>query len=907
MDSTSLFLIKTKLYRPVVSGDLVHRQRLIDLLDRGSDLPLTLVTAPAGSGKTTLLCDWLAGCVCPSAWLSIDEGDGDLPVFLSYLVAAIQTVFPDACQELQALLAAPELPPPHILAAVLVNEFDSLRVQSGLASGPRFVLVLDDYHLLRSQAIDSLLIALLRHPPPALRLVLASRSDPALPLPTLRARQQMLEIRLQDLRFTGDETTAFLRQALDAPISAELAAVLGNRTEGWVTGLHLASLYLRHVHDAAALPPNLYGGDRYVMDYLVDEVLALQPERVQEFLLKTAILDRLCGSLCEAVTGLDDRVCGGQAYLEWLEDNNLFIVSLDERRWFRYHHLFQRLLRNRLEQRFSVAEIAQLHGHASAWYASHGFVEEGIEHALAAGNAAAAVGLIEAHRQEAMNQEHWAQLERWLHLMPPQLIDQQPELQLLEAWILQKQWRFVDIPPYLHRIDALLATTPLAPSHLSAMQGEVDALRSMISYYTLDGERTFALASRALQTLPMGYSAARGTAWMYYGGGLQMRGDIDAARAALHEGLKEDRFHNNAFPSRVLVALGVLSWIAADVAGLRQTAAYFLRLAEERGLPESASWARYFRGCAAYQVNDLAAAEEDFAAVVAQRYITHSFTFLQSSLGLASVHQAQGAAGKANSVAESLLAYGLDMKNTRVLADARAFQAWLALQQGRGVKAHRWAASVDRQAPLTPLTTFHVSAFSLAKILLNQDTSASRREASEFLARLGSFVASQHNTRFLIEVLALQAMLADAAGDRRAALKATAQAVDLAEPGGMMRVFVDLGPGMALLLNQYGQSHGVSGYLERVLRAFPSSPPLPSHPPQAPAHPTGLIEPLTLREQEILEMLAERLSAKEMAQRLVISDRTVKRHCANIYQKLSVNSRREAVDSAVALGILRLR
>lgn len=907
MVSSPLFLIKTKLYRPVLSGDLVRRQRLIDLLDRGSDLPLTLVTAPAGSGKTTLLCDWLAGCPCPSAWLSIDEGDGELPVFLSYLVAAIQTVFPDACQELQALLAAPVLPPQRVLEAVLINEIDSLRVPAGdAAGGPRFVLVLDDYHLLHSQAVDTLLMALLRHPPPALRLVLASRSDPALPLPTLRARQQMLEIRLQDLRFTAEETAAFLRQTLDAPVSAELAAMLGDRTEGWVTGLHLASLYLRHAPELAARPPDLQGDDRYVMDYLVDEVLARQPARVQEFLLKTAVLDRLCGSLCEAVTGLNDPVCDGQAYLEWLEDNNLFIVSLDERRWFRYHHLFQRLLRNRLEQRFSAAEIARMHDRASGWYASHGFVEEAIGHALAAGNEAVAVGLVETHRHEAMNQERWAQLERWLHLMSPQLIEQRPELQLLEAWILQKQWRFSDIPPYLGRAEALLAADSLPGSDLDALRGEVDALRSLISYYTLDGERTFALAGRALQTLPMRCSAARGTAWMYYGGGLQMMGDMEAARAGLHEGLKEDRFHNNAFPSRVLIALGVLSWMSADVAGLRQTAAYFLRLAEERGLAESAGWARYFRGCAAYQANDLAAAEEDFAAVAAQRYIAHSHTFLQSSLGLAAVYQAQGAVDKANAVVESLLAYGLDMKNTRVLADAQAFRAWLALQQGRDAEAQHWAASVDHKTALTPMTTFHVPAFSLAKVLLNQDTPAGRREASEFLAGLRAVVEHQQVTRFLIEALALQALLADAGGDQLAARQAVAQAVALARPGGMIRVFVDLGPRMARLLNQHARDAGASPYVDQVLRAFPSSPSVLalSQPPRSPARPPALIEPLTVREQEILELLAQRFSAKEIAQRLVISQQTAKRHTANIYQKLGVNSRQQAIRKGLDLGLL---
>ncbi len=279
---------------------------------------------------------------------------------------------------------------------------------------------------------------------------------------------------------------------------------------------------------------------------------------------------------------------------------------------------------------------------------------------------------------------------------------------------------------------------------------------------------------------------------------------------------------------------------------------------------------------------------------------------MQSSLGLAAVYQARGAADKADAVIESLLAYGLDMNNTRVLADARAFRAWLALQQGRVSEALRWAASVDHQGPLTPMTTFHVPAFSLAKVLLNQGTPAGRREASELLARLGNLVEGQHATLFLIEVLALQAMLADAEGDEPAAQQAVTQAVTLAEPGGMIRVFVDLGPSMARLLSQHARDADTSPYIDQVLQAFPSSPSVLalSQPRRSPARPPALIEPLTAREQEILELLAHRLSAKEIAQRLIISDRTVKRHCANIYQKLGVNSRRDAVHAAMALGVL---
>ncbi|HRI57516.1 MAG TPA: hypothetical protein PK170_10515, partial [Anaerolineae bacterium] len=651
-------------------------------------------------------------------------------VFLSYFVAAIQTAIPGACASVQAMLQAAELPPQHVLAAALSNEIDSLRAEAALAAGQRLVLALDDYHLLHSQAVNELLIALLRHPSPALRLILTSRSDPALPLPALRARGQLLEIRYQQLRFDEGESAAYLSQVLAVPPSAETTAALVQRTEGWITALHLASLYARHTPNPDDLLSSAQIGDRHAMDYLVDEVLALLPAGIQDFLLQTAILDRLCGPLVEAVASVEDPVCNGRAYLEWLERANLFIFVLDGQ-WYRYHHLFQHLLQNRLHEQRSRPQIAELHRRASAWFASHGLEEEAIEHALAAGDEAAAAQIVEARRHAAMNQEQWQQLERWLHLMPVRLINERAQLLLLEAWILQKQWRMTEIAPILDHIDALVSADPTSEMDSAPLRAEIDALRSLASYYRLDRASTFTFASRALEHLPMSYSFVRGLAWMYYAGG---QGDMAGVSAALYDGLQEDRFHRNAFPARVLSALCIQQWMMADLAGLNQAATRYLKIAAERNLTESIWWARYFRGCAAYQAGDMAAAEHDFAAVVEQRYVAHSQPFTQSAYGLASVWQAQGAGEAALALIESVLAYGMEIDNAQVQTDAQAFQAWLALSQGRQAAALRWAVAVDLDAPLIPMTTFHVAFISLAKVLLSDQSPASQEKAAHLLA-----------------------------------------------------------------------------------------------------------------------------------------------------------------------------
>lgn len=908
LDTASLKLITTKLHRPAVGAGLIRRARLSDLLDRAHIVPLTLISAPAGSGKTTLLSDWLSTYPYPSAWVSLDEDDSVLPAFLDYFIGAIRTIFPGACEKTLRIVHASEQPPAHVLTGQLINELENLPENAALGTERHFVLVLDDYHLVAGQAVNELLIALLRHPPQTLHLVLATRSDPALPLANLRARGQLLEIRRHDLRFTPQETAAFLDHTVGLPVDQEVAALLASKMEGWITGLYLVALNLRQAPDPKAFLLDLSSSDRYVMDYLLDEVLARQSPIIQDYLLKTSILDGLNEDLCAAVTGLGAPAHAEQTYLEQIEHANLFVVALDNRRqWYRYHHLFQQFLRFRLARWASPAQIADLHLRASAWYGSHGFVEDAITHALAAGDEKAVVEVIEAHRHAAMNQERWSQLEQWLRLLPRQLLDKHPELLLLQAWILQKQWRMAEIGPYLDRIETLMASQLPPDQGRAAQRAEVDALRSLVCYYRLDGENTFAFARRALQTLPMSYSSVRGLAYMYCGGGLQALGDIEGAQRVLQDGLEEDIEHGNAFPSRILIALCMVHLTRGDMRGVNQTAAYLLKLATARNLAESIYWAHYFQGCAAYLVNDLAAAGEHFAAVVPQRYLAHSLPYSQSAFGLAAVYVAQGDTERARALADTVVAYGLEMNNMRVLTDAQAFQAWLALRQGRSVEARHWTEATDGKLPLLPMTTFHAAIMTLAKILTLSGDPTSLRKASEVLRRVSQYTESQRVTRFMIEVRALQAIVNDAWGQTVAARLALDEALALAEPGGLVRIFVDLGPKMARLLARLGNDSEYSRFIERILHAFPAV----EVPDRLPAQRTAsfsnqpaLIEPLTNRELEVLALLAQRLSAKEIAQRLVISDRTAKRHTANIYQKLGVNSRREAVETASALGVL---
>ena len=891
----------TKLSPPRTAGDLVRRARVRELLDRSLEHSLTLVCAPAGYGKTTLLSDWLADSGHPYVWLSLDESDNDLVVFLSYFVTAIRTVYTQACTNTLGLLAAPELPPPTRLANALANDLEALPCQPGPADGRCCILVLDDYHIVHNEAISALLGEIWRYPPRTMHLILSTRLDPNFPLDVLRARGEVSEIRMRELRFTREEVAVFMKQATGLPLDEPAVTLLAERTEGWAAGLRLAALTLTTHDDIHGHLAELPADNRYVMDYLMGEVLSHIPVATQEFLLKTSILDRLSGPLCDAVTGVAEPQRRGQDYLEWLAHAGLFTWSVDpQQQWYHCHHLFRRLLRIQLEQRHGPAEIALLHIRASAWLGGKGFVDEAMEHSLTAGDMAEAIRLVETHRHAAMNQERWLDLQRWLNRLPRQVIDEHPELVLAEAWLLHHRAALVDVSACLARAGVLMQQTPLADEARLGLQGEIDALTSQLVYWTADTERTLTLAQRALVETPIEHSYVRSIAWMFFGGALALRGDLGDAIAAVHEGLREDRFHSNTYAPRLLLTLCLIYWMAADLPQVLQTADHLLELARERNLAESVDWAQYFRGCTHYQQNDLETAARNFAAVVSEHRAAHGVLLPQSTFGLASTHQAQGLVEPARDDAATVAKYALEMNNPAMLATARAFEAHLALLQRREGVAARWVTQADRNIRTAPMPLFYVPNFTLVEILLAQGTPASLEEAARLLARLHEVVQATHNTRFLIEALALQALLYDARHERSAALDALTQAVALAEPGGVIRVFVDLGPRMAALLHQLtAQRVGPTDFVARLLAAFPAT----LNPAAAP-HQPGLIEPLSERELEVLALLAQRLTNKEIARALNISPMTVKRHSSNIYQKLLVGGRREAVAKAAALGLV---
>ncbi len=664
--------------------------------------------------------------------------------------------------------------------------------------GRDFILALDDYHTIREQPIHELLSLLVQYPPQGMHLVIATRQDPDLPLTLLRARNQIAEIRGQDLRFSVSEIAAFVERALGVFLADDALTVLADKTEGWAAGLRFATLALRYGGDIDGHLAGLHAENRYVIDYLMREVLAQMPPAMKRFLLKTSILDQVCSPLGEALIGSDDPECQPQEFLAWLEQANMFTVALDAHgEWYRYHHLFQELLRDQLARQASAAEIATLHARASAWYARQGSLEKALQHALPGHDVAAAARLVAGQRHALMNTEQWRLLERLLRMFPADVIACDPDLLLLKAGVVTTTGG--DATPaadLLNQVESLLAQAQAQPEHAVHLRGEIDAQRSMIACAVdTDPASAIVFARRALATTPRPWYFVRSVAWIYLAVALQATGQLEEAYAALAEGEPEDIAPNGAVFCRIAGARGFVEWMAGDLPAMAQGAAQLQAVAATHHRHETLAWAHYLSSVAAYERNDLTGAEAHVEALDRLRFLALPFAYLQSVFIDALIQQARGQPDSARQKLDRAFAFLQETRNQALVPLVQAFQADLAVRQGDLGAARHWATTIGPFLPLSLMSYFYAPQLALPKILLAQDTPASREQAAALLSRLHAFVTATHNTRVTIEVLALQALLHDAQREERAALARLHQAVALAEPGGFIRLFVDLGHG----------------------------------------------------------------------------------------------------------------
>jgi LuxR family maltose regulon positive regulatory protein len=897
---------RAKLLRPEIGRGVVARPRLHERLDEGLGKPLTLVSGPAGCGKTTLLCDWLVSVELPVAWLSLDEGDSDLTSFVEHLVGAVQSVASAAGQSTLGLLRMADAPSAADLATELGDELLSIT--------DHIVVVLDDYHAVDDTEVDEFLTALLRYPPPRLHLVLASRVDPFLPLVRLRARGMLAEVRSMDLRFTTDETRVLLRNVTNDEPDEAIIDLLQERTEGWVAGLRLATLALRDGGDLSALA----GAESSMQAFLADEMVSEQPEDVQRFLLRTAVPERLCADLCDALLDADRPAMASQSMLEHLERAGLFVIPLGEdRHWYRYHHLFRDLLLRRLVQTEGEAELRRLHGMAGAWLADNDLVADAIPHALAAGEPFAAVGLVERHVQRALAVRRWPAVERWLSLLPPEQVQGRVDLLLARAWVQRFRGQFDAMASTLDRVESMLDRhdEKAAPA-VEQWRAEAAFMRlAFLTNYDMMTQTMLEAATHAVKVIPWESHAAAATALIFVGGVQQMVGHQDDAISVLTGALAEAAGRSDPFALHYAQCayLGLIAvWRGAgDLARCRRAAEDLLELATAHELGWGISAAHTYLGAIAYEQNHLESAIDHLSAVIDEPEASGAF-LTNTFLKLALAQEMAGRRTEADATVNRYLDRLIATDATTVIPTVRSFQARLALTRGDMASAFRWLRTSRMPGPGGAVHDFEIPLLTRAKILLAEGAPESLAEADAALDVLLRHADAVHSMRLTIPVLAHKALAQQAQEMPDAALATIADALALAEPRGYFRTFVDLGAPMATLLAQYLQRPDPAPLAAQLIGAIQS--PATANPTTLPAirvvedaadpADVPLVERLTERELEVLDGLAKRLSNKEIAEELAISPHTIKRHTTSIYGKLGVSGRRQAIRRAIAAGLL---
>jgi ATP/maltotriose-dependent transcriptional regulator MalT len=870
------------------------------------------VCAPAGFGKTSLLADWTRRGGRPVAWLALDSGDNDPARFWRHVVAALDRARPGIAEQVAPLLGPPALASFEGLVTALINQ---------LATRPdQVLLVLDDYHLVEAQVVHASVGFLLEHRPSGLRLVLASRADPPLPLARLRARGQLGELRDADLRFTAEEAAALLRAVVGPDLPDAAVAVLAARTEGWVAGLQLAGLSLRGQADVAGFVASFSGSHRFVLDYLAEEVLERQPEQLRTFLLETSVLERLSGGLCDAVTGRTD----GQAMLEAIERANLFLVPLDAvRGWWRYHQLFADLLRARLLQE-RPERVQELHRNAAAWSEAHGLVDDAVRHALGAGDAAWAARLLERYADELLLRGEGATVARWLTALPAELVGSRPRLLLARARLALLGGRVEGVDELLdaaERAFAEAADEPFEPSAgraaslLANVPATVALDRAYLAELRGDAERALALASRALAELGEDEWMLRSNASGYLALAEWLAGRPAVAERRLSSTIVQWlRAGQRQLAVRGWHHLGQVQRAQGRLDAALGTYWQVLEVAAPPGQPALPGAGMAYVGMAevAYQRSELDDALDQVTEGIARcRQLVYTPPLATGLATLAWIRQAQGDPAGALDAIEQAEGVAATSGVASLLNPVPALRARLLLAQGDLAAAARWTQERGLGADDQPSYPHEPEYLVLARVLLAQGRPD---QALGLLQRLHASATAQRRLGSLIELQALRALALAASGDEPGALAALAEALTPACPQGYVRVFADEGAPMGALLGrlvaaQRTQQPAARGVpldcLGRLLRAFDATRAVAHAGRGAAAAVPGLIEQLTERELQVLGLLAAGRSNQGIAQELVVSLDTVKKHVSHVLDKLGVANRTEAVARARELGLIR--
>jgi LuxR family maltose regulon positive regulatory protein len=912
-------LIRTKLRIPFTRPGVVPRPRLQARMMEGLRGPLTLIIAPAGYGKTTLVASCVARAGMPVAWLSLDKNDNEAGRFPGYLIASLQKADRAIGGEAAQLLAAVQPAPPDAVLTSVINDLE--------VSARDIALVLDDYQFISSPMVHEAMTFLVEHCPGALHLVIAARSDPPLPLARLRARGQTVELRAGDLGFTEPEAAEFLNDVMELGLDAGSVAALAERTEGWIAGLQMAALSMRGRRDVGEFIAGFSGTHRYILDYLLEEVLAGQSAEIQHFLLCTSILERLSAPLCDALLGGEEDAQGGRversmraapllpdrsaAMLEYLERANLFLVPLDDERvWYRYHHLFADLLRTQLQRSLGVRGVAPLHVRAADWLAQHGSILEAIDHASAASDEARVERLIERNYMELVSRGEQAGMRYWTGKLSKERVYARPWLCIYEAYSHSWFGELDEADRLLEQAEKHLRSGVATPDARS-MQGLLSYVKSRVTAMRGDIPRAIEYCLAARETVPPDNLALQLDTRITLGYEYFLAGDYANASPILDEtirsGVAAGAVINTVAASCVLARLYAVQGQLRESSNTYQVAA--------QSIPEAGGQHLGSRALIEVGMADVLCEWNDLGAALA--HIERGLALLPfwgkaddwalAYVTLARVHLAQANGSEAQDAIDKALRA---IRTSGVFSEARlaveVAQVRLWLAQGDRQAANRWAASQGEHSSPGDRLEFDLELAHItqarAQIALDRPS-----EAAGLLSRLKAAARPAGRTGRVIEILLLQALAMLKLGDSDRALAMLTECLALAEPEGYARVFLEEGQPMQMLLAQWLTRAGPGpsrDYAGRLLSHFDAQPHGMIAAAASASPPGGLVEPLSPRELEVLQLIALGRTNQEIAGKLIVAPGTVKAHTASIYRKLDVANRTEAAARARQLGIL---
>jgi len=880
-------ILKTKLHIPTIHQDILPRPQLRQCLAAGVHGKFTLISAAAGFGKSTLLSDWVVHTKTHTriAWLSLDEGDNDLSRFLTYFVAALQTFERNIGQGVLVALQSPGVIKVEVVLTTLINDIAELPED--------VVLILDDYHVIELNPIDQAMIFLLDHLPSQLHLVIASRIDPSFPLPRLRTRRQMTEIRAKDLRFSKEETTSFFNQVLSLDLSDQDVAALETRTEGWIAGLQLAAISMDGINDVQEFVRSFTSSNRYIFDYLGEEVLSRQNPKIQDFLLKTSILNRLTGSLCNVIT---DSSAGDET-LEILERGNLFIIPLDnEQRWYRYHHLFADLLRRRLLQAYPDL-VPKLHSQASEWYAHHNFYFDAIHHALAGKDFEMAANLIELHGLSLIGQGSFVTVQNWINALPRNIVEKRPYLCVYHGWASNFTQQLEAIEPYLQDAQRSLNVLGLPDDDEMTrdIQGHIATLRAWNARRQRDNALAIDILDCAVDCLDQSNSFVCTFANLNLGLAYLDNGELRKAASSLCEAISQGHASGNELASliatsqlaAVLILQGRLHKAAKLCRGTIQD-----QLARQEKPPPSLCMIYLRLSWVLAEWNDVDGYFENLSeGIILADQIGFDSVVTAGSISMIWEKQVlakQGAVIEFSDEMTEIIDRALNTE-TDVRVTQPSSENDLTKIEAQNIDVY---LADDAYFEIWP----GYSGIARAKKLAEDGKS---EEALVLLSQIYESARTVEGIGLMIESRASEALIHQSQGDIDLAMDALNDALFLSEPEGYTRTYADRDAPMEKLLKEAAARGIMPDYTARLLAAFDAGAkgvPTP--------HPQNLVEPLSPRELEILELVAQGLSNREISERLFLALSTVKGHNRNIFDKLGVKRRTEAVAQAQDIGLL---